>query len=524
MGSTPVYGLGYPDAGTTLLALPLETAFKNLATETEANAVGTAIGGTYWVDPVDGSDTNRGASQGLAWKTLRHALATAPAGSLIEYGTGIDTYTTPDAAGNGLTNQGVGTVVRGRSDGKSFVVLNTATYGWGLKAEAQQARFENLQVGFGAGSTTTWGVGVSTPTASGSVEHVRFKEVFVAIAAGATVAAAFAVGPDFAGSSAMDIAWTRFEDCAYLNQGTLGRGWLLGNGVQGNCVATHMRNCTGGGGQHAIDFAGCGAVILGGGFSGMSVSDFLISEPTGDNIILLGVRNENGVQWVVAGYVGGAGGRSMTLSQCSALNYTPPGSTRIIDYNMTGELIIVGGAIQTTTGTETIVINDSASGTQIGFTAIGLDTTNLNPYPARSPLNVSRTIIGATHNGVPIPAFQHVSDGTTHQDLAASTRGITSGALPTVAVVTATGAQVDAAADRQLIVPVTLNPTAGNTATVLVQLSPDNVTYSSVGTVTIPSNAGAWTGWIEEISLLVPAGWWVKLTATNATIGTGTFY
>ena len=100
----------------------------------------------------------------------------------------------------------------------------------------------------------------------------------------------------------------------------------------------------------------------------------------------------------------------------------------------------------------------------------------------------------------------------------------TTGALATVTFVSGTGKQIDTAHDRFLVVPITLNPSGANTATVAVALSPDNSTYSALGTTTIPSNASAIAGQIQLVSLLVPAGWYVKLTATNATIGTGTIW
>jgi hypothetical protein len=98
-----------------------------------------------------------------------------------------------------------------------------------------------------------------------------------------------------------------------------------------------------------------------------------------------------------------------------------------------------------------------------------------------------------------------------------------SGALPTTTFVSGTGKQIDASQDRNLTVPVTFNPTAGAAATCVVALSPDNSTYSTLGTETEPAGI-AFDGTIHLLRVYVPAVWYVKLTATNATIGTGTYY
>lgn len=100
---------------------------------------------------------------------------------------------------------------------------------------------------------------------------------------------------------------------------------------------------------------------------------------------------------------------------------------------------------------------------------------------------------------------------------------ITSGALPTKALSSGVGAAIDVNTDRMLVVPCTLNPTAGAAATILVQLSPDDVTYSTLGTLTVPPGV-ALDGEVKFVQVMVPTAWLVKLTATNATIGTATYY
>lgn len=100
---------------------------------------------------------------------------------------------------------------------------------------------------------------------------------------------------------------------------------------------------------------------------------------------------------------------------------------------------------------------------------------------------------------------------------------ITSGALPTVSPSSGTAFQCSTTRDVFLTVPVTFNPTAGAAATCLVQLSPDNVTFSALSTESIPAGI-TFDGTVDSVRLQVPAGWYVKLTVTNATLGTGTYY
>jgi len=100
---------------------------------------------------------------------------------------------------------------------------------------------------------------------------------------------------------------------------------------------------------------------------------------------------------------------------------------------------------------------------------------------------------------------------------------ITSGALPTVAPVSGAAFQCSTVRDIFLVAPCTFNPTAGAAATVLVQLSPDNVTYSTLGTLTVPIGL-TFDGEVKFVQVAVPAAWYVKLTATNAVLGTGTYY
>jgi hypothetical protein len=93
-----------------------------------------------------------------------------------------------------------------------------------------------------------------------------------------------------------------------------------------------------------------------------------------------------------------------------------------------------------------------------------------------------------------------------------------------VQLVTATGAQIVTTRDAETVTPVTFNPGAATTATCLVQLSADNVTYSTLWTETEPAGV-ALDGTVHGIKVRVPAGWYLKLTVNaQAALGLTTYY
>jgi hypothetical protein len=102
-----------------------------------------------------------------------------------------------------------------------------------------------------------------------------------------------------------------------------------------------------------------------------------------------------------------------------------------------------------------------------------------------------------------------------------------SGALSTQQLVSATGAQLAAPGttrDVETHTPVTFNPGVATTATCLVQISPDNVTYSTVCTLVEPVGT-VLDGTVHDVTVRVPAGWWIKLTVNaQAVLGVTTYY
>lgn len=71
--------------------------------------------------------------------------------------------------------------------------------------------------------------------------------------------------------------------------------------------------------------------------------------------------------------------------------------------------------------------------------------------------------------------------------------------------------------------PVTFNSLIATASTCLVELSPDNVTYSALGTETEPVGV-AFAGIVHLIKVRVPAGWYLRMTVAQAVLGVTTYY
>jgi len=97
----------------------------------------------------------------------------------------------------------------------------------------------------------------------------------------------------------------------------------------------------------------------------------------------------------------------------------------------------------------------------------------------------------------------------------------TSGALSTTTLSSNTGAQLSATRDVDSVTILTLTPTGGAAATVKVELSPDNSTYSTLITISDAISGPVVT---IPLSVHVPAGWYLRLTSTQATIGATTYW
>ena len=91
---------------------------------------------------------------------------------------------------------------------------------------------------------------------------------------------------------------------------------------------------------------------------------------------------------------------------------------------------------------------------------------------------------------------------------------ITSGALPTVQLVSGAGAQVSTARDVDTYTVWTGDAT-NNVASCAVAISPDNTTYTTIYTLSLAAAVNN-TGAIALLAFArVPAGWYLKLTSVH---------
>jgi hypothetical protein len=100
---------------------------------------------------------------------------------------------------------------------------------------------------------------------------------------------------------------------------------------------------------------------------------------------------------------------------------------------------------------------------------------------------------------------------------------ITSGALPTVSLSSGTAAQVSATRDVRAALLVTYDAT-NNVASCKVELSPDNQTFTSLGTASLAAAVNNTGAIASLITVAVPAGWYIKVTLVHATLTSTTYY
>jgi hypothetical protein len=93
---------------------------------------------------------------------------------------------------------------------------------------------------------------------------------------------------------------------------------------------------------------------------------------------------------------------------------------------------------------------------------------------------------------------------------------ITSGALPTASYSSGVAQQNLTGKDIFVAVEVTATTIAGTCA---IALSPDGTTYTTIATLTPAVNGAA-----EPYLIPVPAGWYTKLTFSNATVTNAVYF
>lgn len=360
------------------------------------------------------SDSNNGLSWGSPKATIAGAMSALGANpGTINVGVGTFTITSADASGNAVTLATAGQRIIGQGISATTIVVNVNCT-WMIQVLAGYCSVEQLYVRLSSGKTATYGVGVSTPGSTGSAQGCLFDHVWVNCAG--TLTAMYAVGPDHAGSSAMDIANTRFVACSGdSTPGTVTHGFIHGNGTSGNVTANTFVDCNANGVQYGITLQGGGIRWFSGQFAGNTGADIHPVTGTADPIEFYGVRGENGVQFLNSGYIGPLLG-GIGLFGCSAEVYTPGDGVTIINHNATGALSIMGGCYTTVSGNTVFAVNGSGGSPARALTAVGVTTDNATPYPAASAF-VNRTILAAQKivSGNPTPNLPYASliDGAT---------------------------------------------------------------------------------------------------------------
>jgi hypothetical protein len=118
-------------------------------------------------------------------------------------------------------------------------------------------------------------------------------------------------------------------------------------------------------------------------------------------------------------------------------------------------------------------------------------------------------------------ALIHPTDAATAQPAKGT---ITSGALPTVQLVSGTGAQVSTTRDVDTYTLWTGDAT-NNVASAAVAVSPDNVTYTTVYTASLAAAVNNTGAIAIPLYARVPAGWYLKITSVHgAALPTTAYY
>ncbi len=185
------------------------------------------------------------------------------------------------------------------------------------------------------------------------------------------------------------------------------------------------------------------------------------------------------------------------MSKATQTGAAPPGSN----------WIPLSGLVGSVTATDTsIVVGGTATAPTVATGTLDVIATQHAPAANWSNNSKKITALANATGAQDALALGQVSP------LAA----ITSGALPTVSLSSGTGAQVSTTRDVELYAAITYTLIAGTCA---VALSPDNSTYTTLITIS-PGVASS----VEPVQVRVPAGWYIKLTVSNAVITSAVYW
>lgn len=215
----------------------------------------------------------------------------------------------------------------------------------------------------------------------------------------------------------------------------------------------------------------------------------------------------------------GSGGGGVTItSDNGPVQITAANGLGLVDDSTTGIGLVESGA-----GPITLTAGTLASGSLYFYgSTSGEPSTTGDPVGAIAIDSTTPGLWLLTVTGNP-DTWVNLLDPLTFSDAINTGASQTSGALLATVLTTGTGQQIDTTHDRETVSNVTFNSTVGAAATCLVELSPDGTTYSTLVTETEPVGV-ALAGTVRGVHVRVPAGWYVRLTVTNAVLGATIYY
>lgn len=155
------------------------------------------------------------------------------------------------------------------------------------------------------------------------------------------------------------------------------------------------------------------------------------------------------------------------------------------------------------------------------FGRAGVVTATSGDYTA-AQVTGAATLASPTFTGTVIVPLAANVNSPPQLDQLSPLLTITSGALPTLQLVSGTGVQVSTARDVDSYTAITYNSLIATNATATIALSPDNTTYSTLAVITKPVGV-AFAGEIGMEKVRVPAGWYLKVTVVQSVLGLTTY-
>lgn len=182
----------------------------------------------------------------------------------------------------------------------------------------------------------------------------------------------------------------------------------------------------------------------------------------------------------------------------------------------------VGGTASVAPTTGTFAVNDfvvTSTGRIFVCTVAGTPGTWVEPASVTFAPKASPTFTGT----VTIPQGAAVLSAASVNQLT-SALTITSGALPALGAWSSGIAQQNPVT-RQIVVAVeVVTDGTANAATCAVAISPDNSTFTTIGTPGASAALNTVGGETLLSSVTVPAGWWIKLTFSHCTVAASKYY